>query len=341
MTLYQKIIVPLDGSELSDQALRPAMLMAETTGATVNLVRCFGPIPGWQVDSYEGRHSSSMAASEHVRITAWLTAHKLRLANDGSTIPVEVSAHEGPAVEHITRLANQDPDALIVMSTHGRGGLSRLMMGSVTSRVVKAVRNPMLIVRSTAAHALHTREVIDRIIVPLDGTTFSEAALSHAGALAASFGARVTLYQATDGAGFFQPNSEWVGANGDAGFEFSSLSKMATELAVQSMNYLSGCADNLKAEFGLTRVDVVNSQENAADAIVRLAGDSHNGLVVMTTHGRAGVGRALLGSVADRVVRASPIPTLLVREPVVHVGMSAVHVDMFAGRGAENLAGAV
>ena len=111
MTLYHKIIVPLDGSELSDQALRPAMLMAETTGATVNLVRCFGPIPGWQVDSYEGRHSGSMAASEHVRITAWLTAHRLRLANDGSTVPMEVSAHEGPAVEHITRLANQDPDA--------------------------------------------------------------------------------------------------------------------------------------------------------------------------------------------------------------------------------------
>ena len=334
MTLYKKIIVPLDGSELSDQALRPAMLMAETTGATVNLVRCFASIPRWQVDRYQGRHSGSMSESEHARITAWLKAHKLRLAKDGSTVPIEVSAHEGPAVEHITRLANQEPDALIVMSTHGRGDLSRLIMGSVTSRVVRAVRNPMFIVRSTETDMLNTPEVIDRIIVPLDGTTFSEAALSHAGALAASFGARVTLYQATHGAGFFQSNSEWVGSNGEAGFEFSSPSKMATELAVQSMNYLSDCADSLKAEFGLTRVDVVNSQENAADAIVRLAGDSDNGLVVMTTHGRAGVGRALLGSVADRVVRASPVPTLLVQEP-------AVHGDMSVGRSVDNLVGAV
>ena len=147
MTLFNNIIVPLDGSELSAQALPAASIMARASGASMTLLRCFDPIPQWQVDAGQGRFRGSMALAEHDRVSALLRAEKHLLERRGVDAPITVLASEGPAPESIINLANQQPDALITMSTHGRGGFSRMLMGSVTAKVVRAARNPTLIVR--------------------------------------------------------------------------------------------------------------------------------------------------------------------------------------------------
>jgi nucleotide-binding universal stress UspA family protein len=316
MDLYKHIIVPLDGSELSAQALPAARLMAQSTGSTMTLVRSFMALPQWQIDSKHGRYSGSLALDEHARLSALLTAEKQRLEKMGMDTPIEVEVHEGAAVEVITNLATRHPHALIVMSTHGRGGMSRLVMGSVTSRVVGLVKNPTMVMRCEGVDRAVVGDSIDNIVVPLDGSEFAEMALPHAAEMARLFGARITLCQSTHSTEYFQAHTEWGRLNGEAGFRFGGPGELSSSLAELSVEYLKRHSAELDSRYGISDVWVVNSRGGPADTIVKLACDLDNSMIVMTTHGRSGIGRALLGSVADQVIRRSPAPTLLVRGPV-------------------------
>lgn len=315
MTLCNNIIVPLDGSKLSAQALPAARLMANATRAPITLVRSFERVPDWHVDADHGRFSAAMSAGEHDRTVADLACIRRRMEHWGVETPILLEAHEDPAHEAIIRMANRDPSAMVVMSTHGRGGFSRMLTGSVTAKVVNAVRNPTLIVRCNKTDCPVVPQFFENIIVPLDGTGFAEHALDYAGELATTFGTRITLFRSTPGADYFRTHSDW-GHYGGAGFGFNEPENMARDLAHSSEDYLWKKADALRARFPLFDVEVVNSRENPEHGIVNLANRLDNGLVVMATRGRRSVGRALFGSVGDHVVRHSTTPTLLVRGPL-------------------------
>ena len=315
MTLCNNIIVPLDGSKLSAQALPAARLMANATRAPITLVRSFGALPDWYADADHGRFSAAMAAGEHDRTVADLSCIRRRLEHWGVETPIFVEAHQDPAHNAIIGMANRDPSALVVMSTHGRGGFSRMLTGSVTAKVVNSVRNPTLIVRCNKTDCPVIPQFFENIIVPLDGTGFSEHALDYAGELATTFGTRITLFRSTPGSEHFRTYADWEHFGG-TGFGFNEPAKMARDLAQASEEYLWQKADSLRARFPLFDVGVVNSRENPQSAIVNLASRLDNGLVVMATRGRRSVGRALFGSVGDYVVRHSPTPTLLVRGPL-------------------------
>ena len=315
MALCSSIIVPLDGSKLSAQALPAVRVMANATQAPVKLMRSFAPLPDWHTDADHGRFSAAMSAGEHDRTIADLTSVRRRMEDWGVEPAISVEAHEGLAHEAIINVANSNPDALIVMSTHGRGGFSRMLTGSVTAKVVNAIRNPTLIVRCNEKDCPIVPRFFENIILPLDGTDFSELALDHAGELATAFGARITLFRSTPGADFFRTHTDWGHAGGT---EFGQYEpeKLARNLAHASEEYLWRQADALRARFPLFDVSVVNTRENPQDAIVHLANQLDNGLVVMATRGRRAMGRALFGSVGDHVVRHSLAPTLLVRAPL-------------------------
>lgn len=315
MTLCNNIIVPLDGSKLSAQALPAARLMANATRAPITLVRSFERTPDWHVDTDHGRFSTAMAAGEHDRTVADLACIRRRMEHWGVETPIFVEAHEGPAHQAIISMANHDPSAMVVMSTHGRGGFSRMLTGSVTAKVVNAVRNPTLIVRCNKTDCPVVPQFFENIIVPLDGAAFAEHALDYAGELATTFGTRITLFRSTPGADYFRTHSDW-GHYGGAGFGLNEPEAMARDLAHTSEDYLWKKADALRARFPLFDVEVVNSRENPEHGIVNLANRLDNGLVVMATRGRRAVGRALFGSVGDHVVRHSTTPTLLVRGPL-------------------------
>lgn len=97
-----------------------------------------------------------------------------------------------------------------------------MLTGSVTARVVRAVSNPTLIVRCNETDCPVVPERIDNILVPLDGSSFSENALPYGGELSAAFGARVTLFRATPNADYFGANSDWVHFGCAAGFRYIS-----------------------------------------------------------------------------------------------------------------------
>ena len=331
MTLCNNIIVPLDGSKLSAQALPAARLMANATRAPITLVRSFEGAPDWHVDAGRGRFSSAMAAGEHDRTVADLASIRRRMEHWGVETPIFVEAHQEPAHQAIIAMANRDPGAMIVMSTHGRGGFSRMLTGSVTAKVVNAVRNPTLIVRCNKTDCPVVPQFFENIIVPLDGTGFAEHALDYAGELATTFGTRITLFRSTPGAEFFRTHSDWGHFDG-MGHSFNEPQMMAHNLAHTSEEYLWRKADALRARFPLFDVDVMNSRENPQNGIVRLANRLDNALVVMATRGRRAVGRALFGSVGDHVVRHSTTPTLLVRGPLHAAERSFVGHAHYRGR---------
>jgi nucleotide-binding universal stress UspA family protein len=316
MALCKNIIVPLDGSKLSAQALPAARLMANATRTPLTLLRSFAPLPDWHADAGHGRFSAAMAAGEHDRTLADLACLKRRMEHWGVEPPIFVEAHEGPAHEAIINFANRDPHALIVMSTHGRGGLTRMLTGSVTARVVRNVSNPTLIVRCNQKDCPLVPPHIDNILVPLDGSSFAENALDYAGELAVAFGARITLFRATPGPEQFRAHAGWSHGDAGSGFGYGDPYELSTSLAEASREYLWRKADALRARFPVFDVTVQHSLENPADAILNLAEQLDNGLVVMATRGCRGMGRALFGSVADRVVRHSTLPTFLVRGPM-------------------------
>ena len=335
MALYKHIIVPLDGSETSAQALPVARLMAQTTGAPMSLVRSVNAIPDWQADAGLERYTASLAIAERDRMAGYLAGARLRLQKQGVTSLIHIEPREGPAVEAITSVAARHPGSLIVMSTHGRSGFSRMVMGSVTSRVVGSVKNPVLVVCNREDGSPMVLDAVEHVIVPLDGSKFAEAALPHAAEMARTFGAGVTLYQSTPGVEYFQSHTDWGRLNGEVGFNFSGPTEMASRLGELAREYLHRMAVEMETRFGISGVGFVHSSRNASDAIVKLASECANSLVVMTTHGRSGVGRALLGSVADRVVRQSPVPTLLVRGSMVATeAADHDHTEQLAGTSA-------
>ena len=315
MTLFSNIIVPLDGSDLSSQALPAARLMtaALRPGGALTLARAFSEAPHWQANGPQGRYRASIAAAEHDRVIAFLRGEKRRLEGLGVNRPIHIAAHEGPPDAVIASLVADDPDALIVMSTHGRGGWSRMVTGSVTAKVVRATPNPTLIVRCGESDCPLVPYTVDNIIVPLDGSLFAETALPCAGDLALAFGARTHLLRSAHNAEYFRSHTEWTRLDGEAGFHYGGPGEMAASMVTVSHGYLQRKATELARRCGADRVDISHSLRHPADAIIARAEQLDNALTLMTTHGRRGVGRALLGSVADRVVRNSPAPTLLLR----------------------------
>ena len=334
MALYKHIIVPLDGSELAAQALPAARMLAQAAGAPITLVRSYTAVPNWQADAQRGRHSGTMAVAEHDRVAAYLLAQKQRLERFGVAAPIDTLAKEGTPVGVITGLAAEHPEALLVMSTHGRGGLSRLVMGSVTSKVVGSVQNPVFTVRGNADESPVPMETVEQVIVPLDGSRFAERALKHAVGICELFGARLTLCQSTHGADYFDNGIDWTRLDGAGGLHYGSPAALTERMSELSVDYLHRIARRLEADFGITGVRLVNTHAAAPYAIAELAREPAQSLVVMTTHGRSGVGRALLGSVADRVVRQAPAPTLLVRGPLpaaTGFGAALANVRLDAG----------
>ena len=152
--MYSRILVPLDGSKLAEKALPHAQGLAKTSGATIHLINVFTKHPGGipLTGGLESGHSVAGTAElarqlEESQISGmdeYLAHVATQLEHDG--IHAEREIHEGPAHDHIIDYAKQHGIDLIVMSTHGHGGLKRLLLGSVTDRVIRAGEVPVLVV---------------------------------------------------------------------------------------------------------------------------------------------------------------------------------------------------
>jgi nucleotide-binding universal stress UspA family protein len=283
--LTARILVPLDGSELSE-AILPLMGGGEHAwGAEVLLVRALGPEP-----------PAGQAAEEET--LAYLAARARTLERAGIRVRCEV--WHGDPSQTIVNAAVRGGVGLIAMTTHGRRGWDRLRFGSVAESVVGKAPVPVLLVRG------HVRWPVDRpprILIPLDGSQRSAAIIPVLAELGWPLHAVIELLHVLEpipSAGY--PDLPLAlpdqGSGGEA-----------------ARDYLERAAAPLTAE-GF-KVECVVLEGPAVTVITRHAADTGADLVSMSTHGRSGVARLLVGSVAQQVLRTADVPILLWKAPIV------------------------
>ncbi|MDO8671642.1 MAG: universal stress protein, partial [Dehalococcoidia bacterium] len=206
-----------------------------------------------------------------------------------------------PAV--IVEEAEGVQDTLIAMCTHGASGADRFLLGSVATKVLHTTKVPLLLFRPGEADPAAMAASLKTIVVPLDGSKLAEQALPHAELLATAFGLGMLLVRATPTLAEFY---------GPFGYEAYIPAGLFEDMEKEALGYLSAKADEVKNR-GLAHASTKHLHGRAASSILDLVHDTPGCLVVITTHGRSGVGRWVLGSVADRLVSHSNAPVLVVR----------------------------
>jgi nucleotide-binding universal stress UspA family protein len=298
--MYKRILVPLDGSELAEQILPYLRIIGKRLQAQVELLRVFDPVSPVLADPSHGRYLDQIATSFQNQTRDYLEGVALSLRKDGLTVSSIV--HEGYPASFIVSEAEREPATLIAMSTHGRSGITRWMLGSVTDKVLKATTIPLLIVRSEKQ--TFTPEVIlNTIIVPLDGSSIAEQVLPHVSTLAKLLELRVVLTMVIPSEIDYYKYAENIAAT------YQDLSAKANE---DALDYLLSIKHRLQQE-GVSMVQEQLLHGHPAEAIVDQAREVRDNFVAMTTHGYSGIRRWLLGSVADRVVQCSGDPVLVIR----------------------------
>jgi nucleotide-binding universal stress UspA family protein len=300
--MYRTILVPLDGSSFGERALPMATALARTTGARLVLVRAAWATVTPGMDPTEPQ----VRAVEECR--TYLAGVAQWLADAGFDADIAVPYGQ-PADGILLEIELRHAD-LVVMGTHGRSGLGRWIYGSVAEAVLAHSPIPIVFVRPTGRlDALPPVLDHPHLLVPLDGSPFAEAALPHATALARVFDGSLHLMRVITPPPSV-PTLLVVSAPQPLAAQPVMQEAVQDEQA-QAENYLAAISSRLAQE-GL-RVQTVARFGLPAEAILEEARALGAGLIIMATHGRTGLGRLLLGSVALEVLQRDVVPLLLVR----------------------------
>jgi nucleotide-binding universal stress UspA family protein len=297
------ILVPLDGSSLAEQALSCALTLARGLAAELVLLRVVWIPPDVRVtvDESDARLAAATAGLE-AEAGDYLREVAGQLADAG--LEARYAVRRGPVAEAILEYAAQEQIRQIVMATHGYSGIKRWTHGSVAERVLQAARGPLLLVRVGEQHVSRDwRQPMTcrRILVPLDGSAMAEQILPSVTSVARALSAQVILFQVPIAYVTGWMTGEW----------YLPVQGVLDTAEENSHGYLQSVAGRLEEE-GL-EVATSTSIGPVADCIVEYAEANDVDLVAMCTHGRTGLARWALGSVADRVLRAGGTPILLVR----------------------------
>lgn len=295
--MFNRILVPLDGSTLSERALPVATLLGQATGGRLSLVRATG-----ENDSAGGARQQARAYLESV-------AHRL-----GTQASVDVATPDGPAARGILAEIDRQHADLVVMTTHGHTGLQRLVHGSVAEAVLADSPVPVLLVRMNVTPAAAAwRPARPCLLLPLDGSFFAEAALRPAAAMARALDWTLVLLRVVASPAALLVDPEVARPE--------TTDRIIQDEEGEADRYLHSLANTLRAE-GL-RVETRIRVGQAAQAILDEGATAGASLVVMATHGRTGLERLMRGSVASEVLHRGSLPLLLIRPSGVGSRFSA------------------
>jgi nucleotide-binding universal stress UspA family protein len=189
--MFTRILVPLDGSELAEQVLPYIRILGKGLQTRIELLRVFEPVSPSLADPAHGLYLDRIIASVRIQMQDYVENVATSLRKDGLTVSTIV--HEGNPAASIVQEAETIPDTLVAISTHGRSGITRWVMGSTTDKVLHATSHPLLIVRVRDRPVVGPGVKLNSVLVPLDGSTIAEQALPYAVALATALGLNVIL----------------------------------------------------------------------------------------------------------------------------------------------------
>jgi nucleotide-binding universal stress UspA family protein len=290
--MYQRIMVPLDGSPFSERALPLAVALAHRSGAELRLVHVLAPFANRVFIETEGGEPDRLAALAR-RITEESGVRAEAVRRVGRQVVGELSYYS----------AEEDID-LVVMATHGWGGLQRAWLGSVTDGLVREARVPVVAFRPRAEEGPRLDgKALEEVLVPLDGSAVSEVVLAEALRL----GGREARYTLVRVVPVGRPSVSISGA-----IELAYRQELLDALQTGAEQYLAGEMERLGGEGYQVRTKVLLHPQPAR-AILDLASEIGADLIAMGTHGRGALGRLALGSVADKVLRGGEVPVLVLR----------------------------
>lgn len=305
--MVSPILVPLDGSRLAEQALPCAVMLGKGLSAELVLLRAVS----METDADEalkeiGLEIDRLMDQAEAEAEGYLEKVAAQIREPG--LGVSQAVRRGPAAEAIVDYANQTDAQQIVMATHGHSGISRWRYGSVAERVLQSANVPVLLIRAKEGEEGGRQETkhCQRILVPLDGSEMAEQVLPATADVARAVGAEMILLRVVTLQVYGSSEAMWY--PGPDGWV-----EAITQAAV---TYLNQVADSLR-ERGVG-VTIATETGPVAETIIRFAEANLIDLVAMCTHGRTGLVRWALGSVADRVLRGGSTPVLLVRAGPSH-----------------------
>jgi nucleotide-binding universal stress UspA family protein len=286
MLSIQRILFPTDFSDGATRAFSQAVYLADRHDAELHIVNVAEP---------GGESERTLPVSPEV-LHEWLDASGIEAETLEKLTIVQKRFESGvPAERLVAYVEDRDVD-LVVMGTHGRRGVQRMLLGSVTEEVLRKVPCPVFTVQADVEEEAGT--TVRRILVPVDFSDASEMAVQHATEIAQTYGAEVHLLHVV----------EEVVYPSAYGIEPPSMQSQDVVLRVeQALGRMA------REELGYEHVQVSSTIGYAPMTILDYAQENAIDLIVIATHGRSGLDRVLLGSVAERVIRQSPVPVFVVK----------------------------
>lgn len=298
--MQKKLLVPLDGSRFAEQALPFAIAVGKRLDAKVEMVLVWMPHP---------RDPDPQRATDYLDGIVEQVRSQLPqpVSRELLTVPADPLEYPPPASNAVADVITQhaiDVDAfLIIMTTHGHGGIRRAWLGSIADSLIRVASAPILLVRPEDEEfggAIRADRGVGHVLIPLDGTERSEEAIPHALALGSPFGARYTLLRVVSPLSWdvsphsYDPYPAFASPlSRDA--VAAELEKVAVPLREQGHTVLTHITDDV----------------SPARAILEYAEEHDIDLIALGTGGGGAVRRMVLGSVSDKVIRGSEVPVLV------------------------------
>jgi nucleotide-binding universal stress UspA family protein len=286
--MYEKILVPLDGSNIAESVLPYAKEFAVKFDAEIALF---------------GVYESGATYTENL-YRSYLTAISSKVKYDlndlGTKEPkVRIEVISGKPADEILLYADKENITLVILASHGSSGESPGILGSIAVRVLRIASKPVLIIRSPADDdAVKQKRLLKKILVPLDGSKVGETALPHAEALAYKLKAELVLLHVVEPAPSL-PTDPLSAA-------YRARNK---EVEKTAFDYIKGIEKSLTTK-GLIASGVVLAGY-PADEIIKYSVEKAVDLIAMSTHGRSGISRWAIGSVTDKILHHGTIPVLV------------------------------
>lgn len=298
--MYEAILVPLDGSKTAEKVLPYARYLAGKFKVPIELLAVVDVVEIASHMTSEKVHFLDTIIEDAVQHS---TTYLRGVATTIAGTNVRCSVEKGRAEDTIIEKAATDKTMLITMATHGRSGLNRFLLGSIAEKVLRGTVNPLLLIRAGDEKS-QGEAMLKSIIVPLDGSELAEAVLPIVADMAKKLDLEVELFRT-----YHVPYNVY---SGDEGLYAVNYEELLAGLRDEAAEYLEKKAADLK-RLGVAKVQCVTKEGLAADEIISLGRKTPDNLIAMSSHGRSGVRRWVLGSVTELVVRHSGDPVLVIR----------------------------
>lgn len=311
--MYRTILVPLDGSPFGETALPLALSLARRAGAVLHVVHVMPPVGTIYSEAplyIDSSLEKELFEHQRQRNQSYLDRLARKL---GALAPVLIKTAllAGDIPLLLRNHAAEIGADVVVMTTHARGPLGRFWLGSVADDLIRKLPMPLLLVRpGEAVTAFEPEPTLRHLMIPLDGEPLAEQIIERAVELGKLMDAEYTLLRVIKPVLPTPYTVEGVSMGQMAQALMEETNKIQKQIAREAEEYLQKVAAGLR-ERGLkvhTRVEV---EEKPALAILHQAPETD--LVALCTHGRQGLSRLFLGSVADKVIRGGHLPVLVFR----------------------------